>query len=163
MSKIEKKNISVTSHVDISYNSLPANSLTKDLSSDNSVTDTYEEVNDYSFLNVITEEVTTVDSLQDINSIKTILSNSFLDTENNKSLDSNLYDNQINDLIKNLDNNQYKAVMHSIDNNSYLELVGQNNDSYTVQLHGNSFFAEDNISIDNILTCLIENHSHKFS
>lgn len=162
MSKVKDKVVNISSHVDISYDSLSGSSSEEEHSDKRSVSN-YEEVNDYSFLNIITEEITTVDSIKDINGLKSILNNSLTETNNSKSLDSSVYDNQISNLIKNLDNNEYTAVMHNIDNNSYLELVDQNNDSYTVQLQGNNFYSENNINIDSILTFLIEDHTHKLS
>lgn len=163
---LEKKSVTLNSYTNISYNNLPNGDIFNNGSElENILKDealsNYEEINDYSFLNVITEEITSLDSVKGADNIKEILKNSLVDIGSNRLHNNIVSDNNFTNLIQHFDNNEYKAFLHSVDNISYLEFIDQNDDSYSVQLQHDGYYNLDTAVLDNILINVIENNSNK--
>lgn len=128
------------------------------------ISDNYEEVEDYSFLNIVTEEIVSVNSPLDVAHLKNILQDSFDDVQDNVN---SVNENKLNlnhvdfqNIVSNLDEaSDYKVFLHNVSDIEFLQAINHDH-AYNIQVDNDNVSQVNNEGIDTILNHVID-HQNK--
>lgn len=126
-----------------------------------------EEIANYQFLNVVTEDITLLNHKYHAEDIKAALKASLnYETPNNGVLtfDDNLVlsDDDLQTVVSNFSDDTV-ALLRNNETFSYLELIDQHNHNCSCQIHmlNDSLYKINHNEVDQILINYVENHTHK--
>lgn len=163
--KFNSMNNYVESSTQISYDNIPQAEKTTGVIEVNSNFKApgsdinHEEINDYSFLNVLTEEITSLDANNITDNLLDVLKNSFSDIDN-KTKPNYILDSNFIKLVNNLNPAEHTALLHNVEDTSYLEIINHiDNSSYTLQFHHDGCTIL-NSGMEHFLSHIIDTTSH---